>query len=249
MVCASFEVLPRARHKDGAPNEVAMAVIAPIRIVAFGLLASCAALCQSPNVQTSTKTLSDAPSVQNESAQATARARRFEQVFDPVRLPGWERSNGAATAYHAEHFDLGHFDRQQPTPNGSQNYWAKRIFAPTPGQSSSNHISESESLIRRATYAAGSVLLTQDDAGRSRLNTSYLLRVLAVTAAHSAAARSSYTTYLRRQKSLPASDFGSTIGSDAGMKVFHEFKPGILQLLKSHEPKFVYAIEERVGNK
>jgi hypothetical protein len=238
-----------AASKDGAPNEVAMAVMAPIRIVALGFLASCAALCQSPNVQTSTKTLPDAPSVQNESSQGTTNARQFQKVFDPVRLPAWELSNGVASAYPAAHFDLGHFDRQQPTPNTSQDYWAKRIFAPTPGQSNSNHISASESLIRRATYAAGSVLVTQDDAGRSRLNTSYLLRVLAVTAAHSAAARSSYNTYLRRQNSRPASDLGSTIGNDAGMKVFHEFKPGILQLLKSHEPKFVYAIEERVGNK
>jgi len=50
-------------------------------------------------------------------------------------------------------------------------------------------------------------------------------------------------------RSRPASDFGSTFGSDAGMKVFHEFKPGILQLVKSHEPDFVSAIGERIGNK
>jgi hypothetical protein len=33
------------------------------------------------------------------------------------------------------------------------------------------------------------------------------------------------------------------------MKVFHEFKPGILQLVKSHTPKFVGAIGERISNK
>ena len=148
----------------------------------------------------------------------------------------------------ASKVDLGHFDKQQPTPNGSRDYWAKRIFASTPSQSNSKHTSENRSLIRRASYAAASVLVTQDDTGR-KLNTSYLLRVLATTAAHSAAARSAYVPYWRRPQSRPASDFGSTIGNDAGMKVFHEFKPGILQLLKSHEPKFVSSIEERIGNK
>ena len=73
-----------------------MAVMAPIRIVALGLLASCAALCQSPNVKISPKTLPDAPSVQNESAQATTKAQWSRQVFDPVHLPLWERANEAA---------------------------------------------------------------------------------------------------------------------------------------------------------
>jgi hypothetical protein len=221
-----------------------MSVMAPIRIVAFWWLASCAALCQSPDVKTSALTLPDAPSRHNESAQATAKA----QVFDLAHLPMWERTNGAASAIDAAHFDPGHFDRQQPTQNGSPDYWAKRIFASTPSQSKSNHASESEGLIHRAGYAAASVLVTQDDAGR-RLNTSYLLRVLATTAAHSAAARSAYLPYWRRPQSRPASDFGSTIGNDAGMNVFHEFKPGILQLLKTHEPKFVSLIGERIGNK
>jgi len=224
-----------------------MAVMASIRIVALGLLASCAALCQSPNVKTSPKTLPDA-SVQNESAQATAKVPWFQQVFDPVHLPMWERANGAASAGDAARFDLGHFDRQRPTQNGSRDYWAKRIFASTPSEGNSHHTSQSESLIRRASYAAASVLVTQDDTGR-KLNTSYLLRVLATTAAHSAAAHSAYVPYWRRPLSRPASDFGSTIGDDAGMKVFHEFKPGILQLVKSHEPKFVSAIGERISNK
>ena len=241
MSCACFEVVAcREQGTKTAPRtSSAMAVMAPIRIVAFGLLASCAALCQSPNVKTSPKTLPDAPSVQNESAQATTKA---------VGLPMWERANRAASARYVARFDLGHFDRQQPTQNASRGYWAKRMFASTPGQSNSNHTSESESLIRRASYAAASVLVTQDDAGR-RLNTSYLVRVLVTTAAHSAAVRSAHVPYWRRPQSQPASDFGSTIGNDAGMNVFHEFKPGILQLLKSHEPKFVSLIGERIVHK
>ncbi len=39
------------------------------------------------------------------------------------------------------------------------------------------------------------------------------------------------------------SDFGSTIGSDAGMNVFHEFWPAIRNKLEGHAPKFVQKIE------
>lgn len=251
---ARYVLLPKsagqAKQACGTPSELVMAVRAPIRIVAFGLLASCAALCQTANVQTSANTLPDAPSVQNESAQAVAKTLSLQEVFDAARVPVFERANvGGASASGAAHFDLGHFDRQRPNQNGLRVLWAKRIFASTPSQSKSNHAVESESLMSRAGYAAASVFVTHDDAGRRRLNTYYLLRVLTTTAAHSAAERSAYVPYWRRQVSRPASDFGSTIGNDAGMNVFHEFKPGILQLVKSHEPKFLSAIGERISNK
>ncbi len=41
-------------------------------------------------------------------------------------------------------------------------------------------------------------------------------------------------------------NFGSTIGSDAGLNVFHEFGPGIRQIVKGHAPKFVFRIAERI---
>ncbi|HSZ62233.1 MAG TPA: hypothetical protein VK828_10570 [Terriglobales bacterium] len=44
-------------------------------------------------------------------------------------------------------------------------------------------------------------------------------------------------------------DFGSTIGGDAGMNVFHEFAPGIQQIVNAHTPKFVSSIEERFSRK
>ena len=227
-----------------------MSVKAPIRIVAFGLLASCAALCQTPNKQTSANTLPDAPSVQNEPVQTTVKTQSVRGVFDAARLPVWKRANvGAPSVGGAAHFDVGHLDRQQLNQNGSRDFWAKRIFVSTASQSNSNHSSESQSLIGRAGYAAASVVVTHDEAGRTKLNTSSLLRVLTTTAAHSAAARSAYVPYWRRPLTRPASDFGSTMGNDAGVNVFHEFKPGIMQLVKSHEPKFLSAIAERITNK
>jgi hypothetical protein len=213
----------------------------------FGVLASCGARCQQPNVLASANTLPDAPSVQNESAQAAAKTQSLEDVFDAARLALRERPNvGAASAGGAAHLALSHFDRQELNHNGPWDFVAKRISASTP-----SYTSESESLIRRASYAAASVVVTRDDAGRRRLNTSYLLRVLTTTVAHSAYVPCQrYPLFLHPASTAStASDFGSTIGEDAGMKVFHEFKPGILQLVKSHTPKFVGAIGERISNK
>jgi len=47
--------------------------------------------------------------------------------------------------------------------------------------------------------------------------------------------------------SEPFSDFGSTVGNDAGMNLWREFAPTIQQMLKSHAPKFVTKIEARIG--
>jgi hypothetical protein len=44
---------------------------------------------------------------------------------------------------------------------------------------------------------------------------------------------------------VPFGDFGSTIGNDAGMNLFHEFGPGIRQMVIGHAPKFVFRIGER----
>jgi hypothetical protein len=55
--------------------------------------------------------------------------------------------------------------------------------------------------------------------------------------------------YWRRPLGAPFSDFGSTIGNDVGMNLWHEFGPGIQQIMKSHTSKFVSKIEERVGHK
>jgi hypothetical protein len=187
-----------------------MAGMIPIRIVSFLLLATCTSLCQWPDKLDTKSPLPDAPSAQ---------------------IPTQERPT------------LAH-DVNAPEFAGtieSKNFFAKCL---SPSHSSVTHngsypVSASDSLIGRAAYAASSLVLTHDEDGKSRLNTSYLLRVLTSAVAHSA-----YRPYWKRHISQPFSDFGSTIGNDAGMNVFHEFEPGILQLVKTHEPKFVSNIEE-----
>jgi len=49
-----------------------------------------------------------------------------------------------------------------------------------------------------------------------------------------------------RSNAAPFTDFGSTIGNDAGINVFHEFGPGLRQMVRGHTPKFVFRIEERI---
>jgi hypothetical protein len=100
--------------------------------------------------------------------------------------------------------------------------------------------STSGSLMGRTSYAASRLFVTRDGSGKARLNTPYFIGLLASVAAHSAShrnlARSTLTTF---------NSFGSTVGGDAGINVFHEFEPGIRQILKGHTPKFVTRVEDR----
>ena len=95
----------------------------------------------------------------------------------------------------------------------------------------------------RASYAAESIFVARDDSGRRRLNTSYFVGVLTSALVHTAS-----RPYWRRSPSDPFSDFGSNIGNDAGMNLVHEFGPGIQQLMKTHAPKFVSRLEERISH-
>ena len=100
--------------------------------------------------------------------------------------------------------------------------------------------STSGSLMGRTSYAASRIFVTRDGSGKARLNTPYFLGLLASVAVHSTShrnlARSTLTTF---------NSFGSTVGGDAGLNVFHEFEPGIRQILKGHTPKFVSRVEDR----
>jgi len=95
----------------------------------------------------------------------------------------------------------------------------------------------------RATSAAARPLITRDDSGKTKFNTSYLLRTLTVVAKDTAS-----TPYWRRSRAEPISDFGSTVGGDAGMNLWREFGPGIQRLMKNRAPKLISKITERIGH-
>lgn len=101
--------------------------------------------------------------------------------------------------------------------------------------------SDSDTLVGRATDAASRIFVARDEEGRRKFNTSYFLRVATAIAAHSAS-----RTYRARSNTAPLSDFGSTVGNDAGMNLLHEFGPAVRKIATSHLPEFVTRIEERV---
>jgi hypothetical protein len=133
-------------------------------------------------------------------------------------------------------------DLVEPVQNKSGDFFDKHLYPSLLKRRLNYHPASSDSLMGRATYAASRIFVARDDSGKGRLNTSYFLGVLTSAAIHTA-----YRPYWRRSPSQPFNDFGSTIGNDAGMNLFHEFGPGLQQLMKSHTPKFVSRIEERLG--
>ena len=98
--------------------------------------------------------------------------------------------------------------------------------------------STNASFLGRATYAVSRILITRRDSGERTPNTSYFLGVLT-----SVAIATAYRPYWGRSASSTFKTFGSTIGGDAGINLFHEFRPEIRQMVKGHTPKFVSKIK------
>jgi hypothetical protein len=203
--------------------------IAPVGVVSFVLVAVCGAACQ--NVATS---LPDAPSI-----QAVTQAQRVHafaaKVPSLLQFYGMGRDAGMARSSAFE---------AAPCARESKTIFDKYLNPTVVRHQSSYHSADSGSLMGRATSAASRILVTRDDSGKARLNTTYLLRTLT-----SAMADTASTPYWRRSVGEPFGDFGSTIGNDAGMNLWREFGPSIEQVMKSHTPKFVARIQERIGHK
>ncbi len=203
--------------------------ILPAGIVSFVVLAALGAVSQ--NV---VESLPDAPSLQSATRAQIPDAHLAEG--HPSLQPG---STIDPHLMRADAF---------ATPSESGEKQSKTIFdrylaVGSVKQQSSQHPSDS-GIMGRATFAASRVLVARDDSGKGRLNTSYLVRALASVAADTA----SRPYWRRRSVGAPFSDFGSTVGNDAGMNLWHEFRPGIEQVVKSHAPRFVSRIEARIGH-
>jgi hypothetical protein len=208
--------------------------IASAGVVGLVLLGACAAVGQSGR-----EALPDAPSA------VAGQTQRFETFAGETRSPlssagmsasGWStRQEGLLFSGRsaAHHKDPDAIFRKYLNPSSS-----------SVGQASSNHAADGGSVMGRATHAASRTVVTRNESGKGRLNTSYLLRALTSVAKDTAS-----TPYWRRSATEPFSDFGSTVGSDAGRNLWHEFGPGIERLAKNHTPTFISKIEERIGHK
>ena len=123
----------------------------------------------------------------------------------------------------------------------SSAFFGKYLYPSLLKQDPRYHPSTSESFWGRTGYAASRLLITRNDAGHSTVNTSYLLGVLT-----SVAVASAYRPYWKMSGSETFANFGSTIGSDAGMNLFREFWPGIHRKLEGRTPRFVQKIQKAV---
>jgi hypothetical protein len=249
-------------------NRTTVKRIAPIRVVSLYLFAACGTLCQSqrpsadllrklwfdgsnsPDVQRLEirpwTSLPDAPSV-----QPRTQAEKFRTFVDEARSPLTLGAVGVNAGVMRE-TELGRLTpgRQLSLPTlyeglliqkESSAFFGKYLYPSLLKQDPRYYGSTSGSFLGRASYAASRILITRNDFGKRTLNTSYFLGLLT-----SVAISTAYRPYWRRSTSVTFKTFGATIGSDAGINLFHEFGPGIRQMVRSHSPKFVSRIEARI---
>jgi hypothetical protein len=242
--------------------------IARIRAIAFVLLSHCVSFSQSghlpadlvqelqldgldsPVVQrqgmhTSWRSLPDAPSV-----HPSTGAEKFHTFVDEARSPLTLGAVGIDAGLMRE-TELGVIPKPQPNlidlykvvliQKESSAFFGKYLYPSLLKQDPRYYPSTNRSFLGRASYAASRILITRNDSGERRLNSSYFLGVLT-----SVAIATAYRPYWARSPSTTFKAFGSTIGSDAGVNLFHEFGPAVRQMVKSRTPKFVSRIEERV---
>ncbi len=243
--------------------------IAPIRVIFFFLLAACGAWCQSeradlvqglqfdgsnsPEVQrpeTRTwRSLPDAPSTVQPPKQAERSQTCVNEVRPPLALGAVGINSRVMRGTELRHVTPG----PQPSYTAPHNavdaqeefhtFFGKYLYPSSLKQKLRYHPSGGVGFMGRATYAASRIFVTRDNSGKGRLNTSYFLGALT-----SVAVSTAYRPSWARSSSATFNNFGSTIGSDAGMNLFHEFGPDIRQMVRGHAPKFASRIGERITN-
>ena len=266
----SFQPNRRAAPPGALQNRVMVKRTAPIRVISFLLVAACAALGQSepPSADLvhglhfdgsnsseaqrqemrAWKSLPDAPSF-----QPPTQAEKFQAFVDEARSPLILGAVGVNAGIMRE-TELGRLSSGRTASlttlykgvliqRESSAFFSKYLYPALLKQDPRYYPSSSRSFLGRVTYAASRVLITRNDSGKTTLNTSYFLGVL-TSVAISTAYRPNWT----RSTSATFKTFGSTMGSDAGINLLHEFGPGIRKMVKSHTPRFVSRIEELTTN-
>jgi hypothetical protein len=177
--------------------------------------------------------LPDAPS-----ARLTDR-EKFEIFADEARSPLTFLSAGVSAGYNtaanrAYGGGWNGFGRNYAAAvaqHQTANFLGKYLFPTLLSQDPRYHPSEKDGFWSRSTYAATRVLITRRDNGQKTINSSYLLGVLV-----SSAIAASYQP-VRRTSAQTLSDFGSTVGGDAGMNILKEFWPQLRSTLRPIAPK------------
>jgi len=226
-------------YRQGVLVGVVMVGVVTIRVTAFLMLAVCCALCQESPILGS---LPDAPSATVARGADSFKAPTQEAIAHFAANPSSSVTRESGLANVPRIMQPTFVVLHNAEPEHPSDFFGKYLYPSLLKRNVNYHPSSSSSLMGRATYAASRVFITRDESGKGRLNSSYFLGVLSAVAVHTA-----YRPYWARSSAAPISDFGSTIGNDAGMNLFHEFRPGLQQLMKNHAPKFFSKIEERIG--
>lgn len=240
--------------------------IAPVRVISFCLLAACGTLCQNARPLANLhqegcsnptdvgsqqmriwRSLPDAPSVQPPT-QAETFATFVDQAPRPLTRGAVGVNAGLIRTRESDYLtSTAHASFTAPCnpafAQKSSSFFVRYLYPSVFKQNGHYHLSTSGSFMNRAAYAVSRIFVMRDESGRGKLNTSYFLDALTSVAVHTA-----HRPYWARSASAPFNDFGSTIGNDAGLNLLHEFGPGIRQMMRVHEPKFVSKIELRITN-
>jgi hypothetical protein len=224
--------------------------IALFRIVCFFLCAMGAAFCQSDRPSSSSKSsskssslssLPDAPSALISTPARPVPEISVRQVGAGVHAPLNVAAVGMPVATARFQAVLAFDPDQHLEQSKSSALFFKHLNSSLTNPNLRYRPSDNNTVLGRATDAASRVLLTRDQSGKRKFNSTYFLRLATAVAADSASRK-----YRARSKTAPLSDFGSNVGNDTGMNLLHEFGPGLQQAVVSHLPKFVSRIQERI---
>lgn len=127
-------------------------------------------------------------------------------------------------------------------PTESRNFFDKYLYPSLLKRNSRYRPVGGGSFIRRATDAASQILITRDDSGKGSLNDLYFPGALT-----SAIVQTAYSPYWTRSASTPFNNFGSILGSDVGLNVFHEFEADIRQMITAHTPRVLSKVEGHIS--
>ena len=224
-----------------------MTGIESIRVISFLLLAACGALCQSlPSADLPQGSRLDDPNPPEMQRPEMSTWSSLPDAPSPVQSPA-PGADGVSTGALRE-TGQGHLT-PGPLPiatyqlgfpqKSSNDFFAKYLYSQPSTPGPGFHPSTSGSFLGRISYAASSIFITRDSTGRGRLNTPYLFSMMTMAASHSA-----YRPAWQRSPSSTFNDFGSTMGGNAGINVYHEFQPGIRQKVRGITPKLIFRMGE-----
>lgn len=190
---------------------------------------------QRQELRTAQSSLPDAPSAVPEKQRE--RAQALVETTTPLMFDGAAVNSKMAREspeYHAP----------RVTPSFSALYGAS-VVQKRPNVFPDNHTSDS--FLGRASYAAFRLFIAHDESGKRRFNTSYLLGALASAAVANTTYRRYRTQlvpYQAQSVSGTFGNFGSTVGGDAGERIFRQFWPQIHQILRGHSLKVLQKVED-----